>query len=279
MEEVVIGSIIASLGTFSFGAGALFLARKWIVTRLTKSIQHEYDSKLAHIESELRRSEAKIGDVRNAAISNAMISQSALDKRRLQAIDDLWKGFLDAKKNIMAAEFMSKLNINEVSKGIKDPNIKRFVDTLTRSMSLDDIEKLFGEGSKVAQTARPWVGSNIWQIYIAYTSLAFYPVTVFNALKTGVEDPIKFINQDKIFDSVKKALPNLNLDWDNLSYMVIPQILELLETTLLQEIEFVVSGKTSDNETHRRAMEMAKRIEKLNQQENTADVQEASNQN
>lgn len=94
------------------------------------------------------------------------------------------------------------------------------------------------------------------------------------AFKEGVKDPLKYIKRDKIVDDVRKALPDLKIDWDNLHDAVLPTLLELLEINLLQEIEFIISGKRSDIETHQRAVNMAKNLEQLNKNANAENQQQ-----
>lgn len=273
MLQVFWAAIISSATTVLGVGFVAYLLKNWILVRLTKSIQHEYDTKLADINSELRKTENEIGDVRKAAISNAMISQGAIDKRRLEAIDHIWQGFMDSKKNIIGVTVLATLNIQEVSKSIDQGKVKLFIDTISKSINLNPKE-IYGEPTKLAQSARPWVGPKIWTIYTAYNSVIFYPIAVFMAFKEGVKDPLKYIKRDKIVDDVRKALPDLKIDWDNLHDAVLPTLLELLEINLLQEIEFIISGKRSDIETHQRAVNMAKNLEQLNKNANAENQQQ-----
>lgn len=265
--EITYTILLSSMGTTAAAGAILFLSKNWLITRLTKSIQHEYDKKFAEIESRLRVREAEISDIRQAAISNAMISQNALDERRLKAIDDLWRGVLEARKYELASEFMSHLKIEEVSKGINEPNAKEFVDAVAKMSGVDKVLD-DAEDRKRAQLSRPWIGQEIWVVYSAYTSLVYYPILVFKALQTGGKDPLKFIKTDNIYQETKKALPNLDVDWDNLHYAVIPRMLELLKDRLLMEIECVVSGEVADKEIHDRIASMSRNIEKMNEAAN-----------
>ncbi len=85
-------------------AAALWFGRELISTRLTKSVQHEFDKKIEAIRTELRTSEerfkaqlrekeAEIAALRSGALSVLASRQAALDKRRLEAVDQIWSAF------------------------------------------------------------------------------------------------------------------------------------------------------------------------------------------
>src|SRR5437879_2292452 len=80
---------------------ALWLFHAVIITRLAKSVQHEFDDKLETIRTDLRKSEelfradlrskeTQIAALRSGAIAGLVSRQAALDKRRLEAVDQLW---------------------------------------------------------------------------------------------------------------------------------------------------------------------------------------------
>ena len=92
---------LPSLSTTAIFAFALWLARKLIATRLAKSVQHEFDTKLELIRTELREKEerlkadlrskeAEIAALRDGAMTAMASRQMALDRRRLEAVDQLW---------------------------------------------------------------------------------------------------------------------------------------------------------------------------------------------
>ncbi|MBI3902634.1 MAG: hypothetical protein HY306_06785 [Nitrosomonadales bacterium] len=83
----------------------LWLGRNLIATRLTKSVQHEFDTKLESLRTELRKNEelfradlrakeAEIAVLRSGAMTAMASRQVAFDKRRLEAIDQLWSAFI-----------------------------------------------------------------------------------------------------------------------------------------------------------------------------------------
>ena len=92
---------IPSLATSALLAAALWLGRNLISTRLTKSVAHEFNTKLEtlraqmregeeRLKAELRVKEAEIVALRSGALTALASRQMAFDKRRLEAVDQLW---------------------------------------------------------------------------------------------------------------------------------------------------------------------------------------------
>jgi len=87
--------------TTALFAAALWLGRNVISTRLTKSVEYEFNKKLELVRSQMRESEERlkaelrtketeIAALRSGALSALASRQVALDKRRLEAVDQLW---------------------------------------------------------------------------------------------------------------------------------------------------------------------------------------------
>ena len=82
-------------------AWTLWLARELISTRLTKSVQLEFDKQIESVKADLRASnerfkaqlrdkEAEIATLRSGALSALASRHTALEKRRHEAVDQLW---------------------------------------------------------------------------------------------------------------------------------------------------------------------------------------------
>lgn len=112
---------IPSVMTTSLLGIALWLGRNVIKTRLTNAVAHEFNTKLEAMRSEfrqreellkadLRSKEADIAALR-AGVMNAMASrQMAIDKRRLDAIDQLWAAVTALAPAKVVSSFMAVFN-------------------------------------------------------------------------------------------------------------------------------------------------------------------------
>ena len=101
----------------------LWLCRNLIATRLTKSVQHEFNTKLESLRSELRdkeellkadlrSKEAEISVLRGGAITAMASRQVALDKRLLEAIDQLWSAVTALGPAKTISSMMSVVNFD-----------------------------------------------------------------------------------------------------------------------------------------------------------------------
>src|SRR5438105_1233155 len=93
-----------AITTTALLAAVLWASRELISTRLTRTVQHEFDKKIESLradfraseerfKAELREKEAEISALRSGALSVLASRQAALDKRRLEAVDQIWTAF------------------------------------------------------------------------------------------------------------------------------------------------------------------------------------------
>ena len=88
---------VPAISTTALLGFALWLLRSVISTRLAKSVQHEFDSKLEALrtnfrkneesfKADLRAKETQIEALRSGAMAGLANRQAALDKRRIEAV-------------------------------------------------------------------------------------------------------------------------------------------------------------------------------------------------
>lgn len=244
-------------------AAALWLGRNLISTRLTKSVQHEFDTKLEVLRSQLKESEERlkadlrvketeIAVLRSGAMSAMASRQIAVDKRRLEAIDQLWTAFNSLNPARYLSIALSTLKFEAVAKKTEtDPKMRQFVETLGAGFD----PKTLDHAS--AAKARPFVSQVAWATYSAYTAVCMHAVTRWQVLRFGLGTQ-DLINNDLIGKLIKAALPHLtdyiNEHGPNCYHLV----LESLETKLLQDIQAMLAGVESDKASIKQAAEILK---------------------
>ena len=201
-----------ALTTTSLLVIALWFGRKLIATRLTKSVQHEFDTKLESLraklkeneelfKAELRTKEAEIASLRSGAMTAMASRQIALDKRRLEAVDQLWSAFtalLPAKGlTLMLAPFDFDKVVEESA---RDPKLREAFAMLE---NLNDPKKI---DSINAIRERPFVSPMAWAIFSAYQSIVMQGVAKYALIKSGIGK--NFLDKDAIAKLVKAALPH-----------------------------------------------------------------------
>src|SRR5437867_6915410 len=118
---------IPAVSTTTLLAIALWLCRNLIVTRLAKSVEHEFNEKLEKLKAgfrvseerlraDIRAKEAEIATLRSGALLASASRQAAADKRRLEAVDQLWSATTALGPARVISFFMSAINFEEAAK-------------------------------------------------------------------------------------------------------------------------------------------------------------------
>lgn len=248
---------IPSISTSAILALILWLARKLIATRLTKSVQHEFDSKLESLRGELRKNEemfkadlrakeAEIGILRSGAMTAMASRQVAFDKRRLEAIDQLWSAYIDlgpAKWILLA---MSGYNLDKV------------FERAPHEPKLREVFKLTGAGfdekkidSRVAQRARPFVSPMAWALFSAYQAILMQAVATHRLIELGMGKVL--LDQDSVKKLVKTALPSYDAFIEEHGNKCFHLLIDILESNLLDEFRKMMAGEEDNKEAVERA--------------------------
>lgn len=239
---------VTTAGLMSIGA---WLGREWISARLTRTIQHEFDQKLEAMRSELRESEEKlkarirekegeIAALRTGALSALASRQAALDKRRLEAIDQIWSAFnalapaRSLAVNIGLLKFESAARLAE-----RDPKARQLFEVLGAGFDMNKLDL------SAADAARPYVTPMVWAVFSAIRAVAMHSTMRWMVLKGGLgsRDPA---DADAIRALVVKALPHYEQYLKEHGPAVYYYVLQALEERLLEELRAMMSGGETD---------------------------------
>jgi len=132
---------ILSIGLWLVVPAVIFLSKNWLLARITKGVQHEFDVKMEqlrtdlrkseeHFKSELRDKESEITALRTNLLSGSASRQALLDKRRFDAVERVWTAVNDMAqlKNLSAS--MALLNFKELAKRSSDPKMQQFLGVI-----------------------------------------------------------------------------------------------------------------------------------------------------
>src|SRR3990172_12640744 len=199
---------IPAISTTSLLAGALWLMRSLIIARLTKSVQHEYDGKLEVLRSDLRRNEetfkaelrakdAQIELLRSGVISGLASRQAALDKRRIEAVDQLWSAVVALAPAKTASTMMATIKFDAASKdAAKNPQFRQIFEVMGGAIDLNKI------GGANASQMRPFVSEMSWAIFSAYQAIIMFAILQLQMLKVGLDAP-NVLNTETVSKLVK----------------------------------------------------------------------------
>lgn len=243
---------------------AIWLFRRWITERLARSIQHDLDRKLEALRSSLRESEERlkaelrekeieIAHLRSGALSAMASRQMNLDKRRLDAIDQLWASVNSLTPARYIASMMGAVKFDAAATAAEsDPRMREFFATIGNGF---EPSKLDHSG---AAKARPFVSASVWAAYSALLSVIMFSVFRWMQIKGGL-GARDFGNHEAIRKVIKAALPDWKEDYlDSLDPSNYQVLIEPLEDRLLQSIRSMLAGEEDD----KAAVERAQRIVK-----------------
>jgi hypothetical protein len=255
---------IPAITTTTMAAGALWLLRNLIMTRLTKTVEHEFNAKLERLRADLREAEerlkadlrAKEADItvlRSGALSAMASRQMALDKRRLEAVDQLWTAFNSLGGARTLSMSLSVIKFEAAAKhAASDQKTRQFFETIAGGFDPKNIDHAS------AAKARPFVPAMVWASYTAYMAICMHAVIRWHVLRFGL-GANDFSDNDAIKKLITAALPHYGDYLEKIGPDGYHYILEALEEKLLKEIEQMLVGAEADQASIEQAAEIVRR--------------------
>jgi hypothetical protein len=253
-----ISNWIPAISTTSLLALAMWLFRSLISTRLTKSVENEFNTKIENLRSDLRQKETSIEALRSGAMSGLLGRQVSLYERQLAAIDQVWEAVsvLEKAKHISKLIAITKYE-ESAEEAAKNPQFRQIFEIMgggfdVKSIKLDSASK-----------ARPFLTPLAWAYYNAYQSIITLNILKFEFLKIGIETPSKFIDSESVTKLVKIVLPHQSDYIDKHGSSVTHYLLDEIENLLLLELQNIQKGDAIDQENAKRAAEILKASNEL----------------
>jgi len=194
-------------------AAALWLGRNLIATRLKNSVEHEFAVKIEalrgqmreseeRLKAELREKENEIVALRSGALTALASRQVAFDKRRLEAIDQLWSTVtaLGPARGIAAMMCSFKFEV-AAPRAERDPKLRELFETIGSGFDIKNID-LTG-----AAKARPFLSEMVWAVYSALLAITMHAVMRWQILRGGLGAD-DFTDKEAIAKLIKTALPH-----------------------------------------------------------------------
>jgi hypothetical protein len=259
---------IPALTTTGLFAAALWLGRQLISTRLTKSVEHEFNQKIEsmradmrasveRLKAQLREKEAEISALRSGALSALASRQAAFDKRRLEAVDQIWGSFNALAPGRAITASLSVIKFESAAKYAEhDPKVRQFFEMIGAGF---DAKALDLSG---AAKARPFLTPLVWAIFSAIQAVTMHSVMRWHVLKGGL-GATDFADNKAIEKLVVAALPHYAEYLEKHGPSVYYYVLEALDTKLLDEIQKMLSGVESDRASIEQAAEIVRQANAL----------------
>lgn len=257
---------IPSLTTTGLTAVVVFLCRNLILNRLKNAVEHEYDSKLAKIKSDLDHKQKEIESIRSGTLNNISERQKALYSRQLKAVEGVWEGVLALAPAKGISATLSGIPYEDMSSlAEKDQTVRELFETLS-PIVLSDIPR--GQALK----ERPFISPLAWAYFSAYESVVMHAAIRMELLKRGVALPgiIDYVNVAKL---LKAALPHRAKYIEKYAASGYHNLLEELEQKLLASFKLMLDGEEADKATLEKAAVIIKQAEELS---NASEVSQQS---
>jgi hypothetical protein len=268
---------IPAVSTSALLVGVLWLFRHLISTRLTKSVQHEFDHKLEELRTTLRNSEesfkadlrskeAEIILLRSSAISGLSSRQAALDKRRIEAVEQLWAAVTALASARSVSNIMASIRFEEALKVAADnPKARDVFAAFGGGFDKEKMDTCYREAEK----ARPFLSPIAWALFSAYQAIVSVAVVQLELLKIGINIPT-VIDTAAIKKLISIALPHQAEHINNHSVNSYHYLLDELESRLLGELQNMLQGGEADRATVEQAAAILKESKRVMESDSKA---------
>ena len=233
----------------------LWLARTWLIERITRSVQNRYNREFEEFRSALQQdheiSMQRIQQLQTAANSGLAEGQRVTAERRIEAVNTVWLGMVKLKRECPTALGMLDISYPQeyekmwTSKGFKDLVGDISIQSIAKEISDDGVDRV-----------RPFVGETCYSLYACYRAI-FGRI----AIKLSEDVPAGKVNRWFEDPYTRTLLSTALADhefktFDELPLGKLRWLTETFENKILEQMHAITSGRMSTEE----GLEQARRI-------------------
>lgn len=265
-------TVLASAGASAVLSGlGVWLAREWISERLRRSIQHEYDQKLASLNAQLRAETDKQTALFKASIereadrlrfatSTISLTHKAAIERRLAGIEALWQAVLNARANVPPVMgFIDILTVDEYKSSKDHPHFKALVGELSETK----IAKMFTDSVGSIERVRPYVGEYLWAVHSTYQAIVVRTVLLLHWSKQDSEK-LNWHRDSGIQQLLEASLSEDEVkDFEKVRIGKFSWLQRIYEQKILAAMQQILSGEQFGEAALKQAYRMEERVRQL----------------
>ncbi|MBO9168357.1 hypothetical protein J5275_08150 [Rhizobium sp. L245/93] len=240
---------------------------------IEKGIEHRLNAKLEASKSEYRKEEEaykqalkhkddQIVALRSGALSALATRSAALDKRKLEAIENVWASASDYTPLKTAATMAQNLHLRQIidrselgKPGSQD--VREFVARICEACKIESVQP-----QKLPTRERPFVSPLTWALHSAHATILATTAIDLLAARAGVGLSI-MRDSKELLDSVKAVIPTFSAFMDEHGRDALPHLVEPLEEALLSELRREISGADSDGAMVEKAARILKAVDDM----------------
>lgn len=262
--------LIAGSGAFGSAAAAtvLWLFKDMISVRLTRSVGHEFDTRLASLNSQLARKQTQEAAMLSTALGAVTAGQGTLQNARVRASKRLWAAMLRIRGCSTVAARLDILTADE----LRDAGQKHRA-YLDRTVASDPLVADFTselEKHEAVEEVRPLVSDLAWAYFFAYRAFTFrliYLVQQYEK-KGQFTSPFEDSGLNQIMRSVLSAQEiesaNKLVAWR------LHTVIGVIEYKLLSELRESMAGKHASEEALKHAHSILAAAQNITAQQDKA---------
>lgn len=265
MVEIFMYDWIPAISTTSLLAGALWLGRNLIATRLTGSVKHEYDVKIENLRNEINKKSTQIEALRNGALSGIVNRQSILYQRQVEAIDRLWSGVVQMAPAKNIATTVAVFNFEVMSeRAAEDPRLRKPFEIMGNKFDQNCLI------TPDANKSRPYISRIAWALFSAYQAILGHYVMKMFLIQEGLNEP-SILDYEKVTKVIKAALPHQTENLDKFGHQMFHLFLDEIENLLLVEFEKILQGSKASEDSVKQASSILNAVDELETKDESGD--------
>ena len=264
----------------------MWLARKWISTRLKESVQHEYDQRLEAYKSQLKaENEIHLLELKNkiekesvlyrSAYSSFAEGQKATIERKLDSIEKLWNEIIRLDKNLPSTfAFIDILYVNEYQDAPRHKSFREWSENWSEEKSAvlsgdrnsaaffgdKEAVALAGDSDESIARVRLYVGEYLWALFFSYrTIMARISLLLYWSLKK--HDKVNWHKDTAIYQLLEAILtPHELAEFEKVDIGKISWLQKRLHSKILTASRKIISGEEFVAESLKQAELIQQRI-------------------
>jgi len=238
---------------------AVWLARQLLITRLTKSVENEFNQSLEkyraelrsseeHLKSALKSRENDISVLRSSAIASLANRQTKLDDRRLEAVDNLWSAVIELAPAKFISSVMGVIKFEEVAEAaVTNQKLREVIGVFDKGFDMKTFKH-----TVPPERSRPFISPMLWASYSAYSAILMQGVMRAYVITTGLGAK-DFVDDAKVSALLKSCLPHQAEFIDKFGPGAYHHLVDEIEDKIIKEMHLTISGVDSDEASLKQA--------------------------
>lgn len=246
-----------------------YFLRDRIAKLIDARAQHYFDEQIERLKDDLSRSSKEIEALRASVLGLREQRQVNIERRKLQAIDQLWTAVKELRASKTGAALMATVDFEETAERAKsDQKFREMFEVIYSAFGKDLVPK------HEAHEAQPYVSPLAWALFDAYQSAIGYLHAQLIAIKTGVGPEANSDPKD-VISLISVALPNWKESLEKSGTTGFPNAIDELERHLLAELRRMIAGDENDAEQLAQAARISSQVEMNRRSEREATAKAA----